>query len=352
MQRCGLLRHDAHTPDVLILTVGTPPVVDEQNTIPPHDEPLLNGLSWDLVQQVLTTLDELRVEPVTGFGSGLLLDFGVEALGSLAAGLALVEVCMAGLCDVQLSQRTLQGWGWPQITVQTDNPVEACLLSQYAGWRIRTDDYFAMASGPMRAAAGREPLFKRLEYREAAEVVVGILESSELPGEDVVRQIAHDCGVSPSHVALLVAPTSSLAGNLQVVARSVETAMHKLFEVGFDVTRVVSALGSAPVPPVADDDLIGIGRTNDAILYGAQVTLWCTGDDESLEELGPRIPSSGSAQHGRPFLDLFAEAGNDFYQLDPMLFSPAQVVMHNVETGRVHLFGTLNEELLAHSFGL
>jgi methenyltetrahydromethanopterin cyclohydrolase len=158
--------------------------------------------------------------------------------------------------------------------------------------------------------------------------------------------------VGEEQVALLVAPTSSLAGTMQIVARSVETALHKLLELDFDVTRIDSACGVAPLAPVAADDLTAIGRTNDAILYGGSVTLWVTGDDESIRALGPRVPASGSPLHGRPFLEIFREAGSDFYKIDPQLFSPAEIIFQNVETGNVHHFGSINEDVLRLSFGL
>ncbi|WP_437229819.1 methenyltetrahydromethanopterin cyclohydrolase [Planctomicrobium sp. SH661] len=312
----------------------------------------LNDLAWDLVHQLLAQLDELRIEPVEESGPGIVLDFGIEAAGSLAAGLALAEVCTSGLAEFTIAPGTLDSIGWPMLSSQTDNPVEACLLSQYAGWKLSTKNYFAMASGPMRAAAGQEELFKKLEYKEAGYGVVGVLESGRIPGPDVVKYVAKACGVSADHVALLVAPTASIAGNMQVIARCVETAMHKLFELKFDVNRVESAAGWAPISPVAEDDITAIGRTNDAILYGGRVTLWVNGDDESIRELGPRIPSSGSAMHGRPFLELFEAAGRDFYKMDPHLFSPAEIVLHNVETGRVHHFGGVREDVLRKSFGL
>ena len=140
-------------------------------------------------------------------------------------------------------------------------------------------------------------------------------------------------------MTLLVAPTASLAGGVQIVARSVETALHKLAELGFDLARIVSAHGTAPLPPVAADDLAAIGRTNDAILYGARVVLYVTGDDASLEAIGPQVPSSASRDHGEPFAAIFARYNHDFYAVDPHLFSPAEVVFQNIETGRVHAFG-------------
>jgi len=316
-----------------------------------QDASSLNDLAWDLVHQLLSQLDELRIDLVETSSPGIVLDFGVETAGSLAAGLALAEVCTAGLTEFSIVPGTLAGCGWPMLSAQTDNALESCLLSQYAGWKLKTSNYFAMASGPMRASAGREPLFEKLEYREAGYGVVGVLESNRIPDFEVVKHVAQTCGVTPEHVALLVAPTASMAGNLQVVARCIETAMHKLFELDFDVMRVESACGWAPISPVAADDLTAIGRTNDAILYGGRVTLWVNGDDESLRKLGPKVPSGASPMYGQPFLNLFEAAGRDFYQMDPHLFSPAEIVFHNVETGRVHHFGNINEEVLKRSFG-
>ena len=317
-----------------------------------EDEPTLNELAWDLVQQSLFAADELRIELLDEIAGATVIDFGVESIGSLGAGLALAEVCTAGLAEITLCPGEVGGRGWPHVFVTSDSPLEACLLSQYAGWRIGTDDYFGMGSGPMRAAAAREDLYDRFDYRESATHVVGVLESGEVPTEAAVREIAEKCSVETSNIALLVAPTASLAGNLQIVARSVETALHKLHELGYDVTNIESAAGWAPLPPVAADDLTGIGRTNDAILYGARVTLMVHGDDESIESLGPQIPSSGSTAHGRPFLEIFEQAGQDFYKIDPLLFSPAEVVLHNVETGRAHCFGEISPAVLRESFGM
>lgn len=312
----------------------------------------LNDLASQLIEDINESPDDYRISRQDDDSNGLLLDFGVEAEGGIEAGVALAAICMSGLADVSLTHGLIGDIGWPHVAVETDAPVAACLFSQYAGWQINVGKFFAMGSGPMRAVAAKEPLFDKLWYREEADVVVGVLETSKLPGPDVFEYIAQATQVEPENVVLCVAPTSSMAGNLQVVARSIETAMHKLHELGFDVNRIRSGYGTAPLPPVAKNDLEGIGRTNDAILYGARVTLWVVGDDESIAEIAQKVPSSGSSAYGKPFLEIFEAAGRDFYKIDPLLFSPAQIVFQNVETGRVHVAGKVNEDVLRASFGI
>ena len=106
----------------------------------------------------------------------------------------------------------------------------------------------------------------------------------------------------------------------------------------------------APLPPVAKDDLTGIGNTNDAILYGGEVTLWLSADDDRLAELIPRIPSSASADHGQPFGELFERYNRDFYKIDPLLFSPAVVNIVNLKSGRLFRAGKFMPHVLQRSF--
>jgi methenyltetrahydromethanopterin cyclohydrolase len=305
-----------------------------------------------LVSSLVDDLDSLRGVRHAIAGGGKLLDLGTKAEGSIEAGLRLAEICLAGLGRVSLVAGELGGITWPHLQVSTDHPALACLGSQYAGWQLSAGKFFGMGSGPMRAVSAREEVFTKLGIRESADEAIGVIETGRLPDEAVVKIIAEKTGVAPERVTLLVARTASPAGNVQVVARSVETALHKLFELGFDVHRIRSGFGVAPLPPVAPDDLKGIGWTNDAILYGGRVTLWVTGDDESLAEIGARVPASASSAYGKPFLEIFEEAGRDFYKIDPHLFSPAEIVLINLQTGRIHRFGHTDPEILRRSFSL
>jgi methenyltetrahydromethanopterin cyclohydrolase len=311
---------------------------------------LLNRRALGVVEAISAHAEERKVAVHSIEGGGWYVDCGIEARGGLLTGIDLARVCLGDLAKVSLVPGDIAGMAVPFVQVVTDYPVQACLASQYAGWALKDGKYFAMGSGPMRAAAGSEAIYEGIGYRETADAVVGVLESRKPPPPSIVAKIATACRVEPSEVALLVAPTASLAGGLQIVARSIETALHKLAELKFDVGRIVSAHGVAPLPPVAANDLAAIGRTNDAILYGARVVLVVKGDDASLEAIGPQVPSVASRDYGEPFAAIFARYNHDFYAVDRLLFSPAEVVFQNIDTGRMHAFGRLNPEVLARSF--
>jgi len=292
-------------------------------------------------------------------GGATVVDCGVEAAGSVAAGLLMARACMGGLGDVELVAGVFaaaafeNAWPttpWPAVTVASRAPLAACLAAQYAGWKVATADYFAMASGPIRAAIGREKLFDEIGHRERSQFAVGILETSALPSTDVCDRLAAEAGVAADRLILVAARTASIAGGIQIVARSLETALHKLHDLAFDLSRIVGGHGAAPLPPVPRKDLVAIGRTNDAILYGGRVVLEVTGDDESLVAVGPRCVSAGSASYGESFLTLFERAGRDFYAIYPALFAPAVIEFVNRDTGRRHAFGRLAPDVVARSF--
>ena len=119
---------------------------------------------------------------------------------------------------------------------------------------------------------------------------------------------------------------------------------------GFSRFQVVSGFGSAPLPPVAKDELSAIGRTNDAILYGGRVTIWVQAEDDQLAEIGPKVPACASPDYGAPFASIFARYNHDFYKIDPMLFSPAEIVLCNLKTGRSFAFGRTRGDVMYQSF--
>ncbi|GAA4461260.1 methenyltetrahydromethanopterin cyclohydrolase [Novipirellula rosea] len=290
---------------------------------------------------------------VSEIGGGTVLDAGIHTRGSLRAGIQLARLCMADQAEILIAPCDTATLGSNNaIFVCTDEPLKACLAAQYAGWPVQTDHYFAMGSGPMRAARGREEALVELKLVESADTVVGVLESDRLPDADVIAMIADQCSVAANQVRLAIAPSTSIAGSVQVVSRAIETAMHKLHELKFDVTNIVSATGHAPLPPPArpGDTVAGIGRTNDAVLYGATVSLWVDCDDDAVEAVAAKVPSNTSADYGQPFAKTFKQYEYDFYKVDPMLFSPAVVTIHNLHSGRTWNHGKIATDVLRQSF--
>ena len=312
----------------------------------------LNERAFRLADSMVQSAQSLRINVQQTQSGARIINCGILTDGGLQAGLALARICLAGLAEVSLVPGDIGGIPCPQVVVTTDQPVIACMASQYAGWQVNVGDFFAMGSGPMRAHYGKEKIFETIPGKETAPMAVGVLESRKVPDESVVTHLKEKLGLPGEKITLLVAPAASLAGNVQVVARSIETALHKLHELKFNLKQVVAGFGSAPLPPVSIGDLQAIGRTNDAILYGGRVTLWVQSDDAQLQEIGPKVPSCASKDHGAPFAEIFTRYSSDFYKIDPALFSPAQVIFHNLKSGKTHGFGRLEPELLLRSFFL
>lgn len=310
----------------------------------------LNERAHELANAIAADADDLGIAVLTLDCGTRVIDCGTEAAGNSEAGRRLAEVCLAGLATVTIESPDASvpdiGCNY-SVHVRTSNPLAACMASQYAGWELKGNKFFAMGSGPMRAAACRETIFQYIGNCEKPTRCVGVLETAKLPPNDVCESIAEKCGISTHNLTLLVARTASPAGTLQIVARSVETALHKLYELGFDLNRVVEGTGSAPLPPIGNTDLQAIGWTNDAILYGAVVRLKIRGEDLSCIS---QVPSSHSKDYGRPFEEIFQRYNGDFYSIDPFLFSPAVIEVESAETGEVVRYGQTAPEILAESF--
>ena len=257
---------------------------------------------------------------------------------------------MADLGHVAFTELAFGDQSYPGVQVWTDHPAVACMASQYAGWAINPDGYFAMGSGPLRAKARVEhELFGKLGYAEEASRGVLVLEGRTKPTDEVVSWVAGKANVAPAALTIAIAPTASLAGGVQIVARMIETGLHKMDTLGFDVTRVVSAIGTAPLAPTARSDMRGIGRTNDCVLYGSQAHYVVHAADGELKEIAERLPASASKDYGTPFYDIFKRYDNDFYKIDPMLFSPAEIWVESATSGKTFHAGRLNPDVLRAS---
>lgn len=310
----------------------------------------MNETANEIADNMADQADVLRVRTFRLPSGARVIDAGVEVEGGYDAGLALAEICMGGLGNVSCTPVQIGSSSHAGLLVWTDHPAVSCMASQYAGWAISVEKFFAMGSGPLRAQARVErELFEKLGYEEQADEGVLVLEGRTLPTDEVARWVAEKARMQPLQITFVVAPTASIAGGVQISARILETGLHKMETLGFDVRRVVSAIGTAPLPPVAKNDLRAIGRTNDCILYGGQARYTVRAGDAELEKLAEQVPASSSRDYGTPFYEIFQRYGGDFYQIDPLLFSPAEIWLTSTESGRTFHAGRLNPEVLEAS---
>jgi methenyltetrahydromethanopterin cyclohydrolase len=314
--------------------------------------PSVNTLAAPLVERLLREAQALGVAVRRDAGSPCVVDAGIAAPGSVAAGLLIAEICMGGLGHATLRHSADAGWPtW--LDVRSSAPVLACLASQYAGWSLAASKeetggkkFFALGSGPARALAQKEPLFAELHYRDRADRGVLVLEVDRPVPRVIVDKLLRDCALAPDALTLVLTPTTSLAGTTQVVARVLEVALHKAHQLGFDPAHIVEGSASAPLPVPGADTLAAMGRTNDAILYGGSVHLAVRGSAEAARELAMKLPSRNSREYGRSFAQIFADAQHDFYKIDPALFAPAQAWVSHLDSGRTWHAGALDLGLL------
>jgi methenyltetrahydromethanopterin cyclohydrolase len=314
----------------------------------------VNAQATGLVESMAADAAALRVNVTRGELGERLIDAGSKCLGGVAAGMRIAEICMGGLGHVALvPDASTPNWPWT-LVVRSSHPVIACLGSQYAGWNLAHKeegvDFYALGSGPARALARTEELFGHIGYADSCDSGTLVLESEQAPPPAVVEKVAKACMLTPQQLTFIYAPTQSLAGGTQVVARSLEVALHKTHELGFPLDRIVDGMAAAPLCPPHPDFVVAMGRTNDAIIYGGHVQLFVSGDAGDAKSLAERLPSSTSHHYGRPFAELFKSVNFDFYAMDKALFSPAKVIVTAIEHGVSFHAGELDLGLIHASF--
>jgi methenyltetrahydromethanopterin cyclohydrolase len=312
---------------------------------------MLNDNARQIAERMKRDAERLRVTVSTGPRGECLIDAGAKAPGSLEAGLAMAEAAMGGLGRIATVMER-GGTRYPlAVQVGSSQPALACLGSQYAGWNLSAGDYFAMGSGPARALARVEPLYEKFTYRDKAASALLILETAKPPPEAVVDKVAKATGIAADKLTFLYAPTQSLAGTVQIVARVLEVALHKAHDLGFPLDDIAEGVGIAPVPAPHPDFLTAMGRTNDAIIYGGSVQLFVRGSAAAARELAEALPSRASRDFGQPFAEIFKRFKGDFYAIDPLLFSPAEIVVSAIDSGDTFRAGGRDLAMLERSLG-
>lgn len=276
-----------------------------------------------------------------------LIDAGVHVRGGLFAGLRMIELATANLSSAAIIMSELGGELWPHVEIQTDQPYWSCFICQSGNRSISVGETKTIFSGPACLLADKQHFKDEYNVVDDSDCAILIMEGRVLPDDAVCEALAQQCGVQPSRLGIVVAPTASFAGTVQIAGRSVEATLQKLQVLGLDPYMVKSAVGRCPIASPGCDDLQALGMVNDILVRGSQVWLVVEGSgSDSILSMLPNILASTSHYFDRPFLEILTEAGQ-FFQIDKRYFGPAEISIVDLKNGSAWHAGKRDESRLA-----
>lgn len=305
-------------------------------------------------EKILPFAEQLNCKVITLKNGATVVDMGVEAPGGWMAGKLLVEATIGGMGHVDFGHFRLGELSLPSIDVYIDHPAEACLSSQFSGWKLPGKDIPGyinpIGSGPARAIARNDVFAQAWHYQDICHETVFAAQTQEIPGERIAEMIAEQCKLPVENVYILATKTASIAGSIQVCSRTVEPSVWRLHRKGFDISKIICGMGTCPIAPPVKDELKAMDRVNTALLYGVTVRYVVDCADEEIEAVINEAPFSGSKRYGERFIDLFEEGERDFYKVDKDIHTIAHYEFTNYATGRTFIGGVLREDMLKESF--
>ncbi|MFB6353185.1 MAG: methenyltetrahydromethanopterin cyclohydrolase [Halobacteriales archaeon] len=278
----------------------------------------LNRTAAELVDEAIDFADELRIDVHHLDNEAVVLDFGVEAAGGLEAGLLLAEIRTGGLATVATRQGELAGDPRPYVDLSTDHPALALGASRLAGWSLPDGLLGSGPAGLLRddaAAPDGAP-------EETFDFAVLAVEGTTLPDEALAEHVAGELDVPTAGTFLPTASAASVAGATARAADAAAAAIRRLEELGADPGRVLTASGTAPLPPVAADEPTARARAADAVAYAGRAHL-LVGDAVDRADALP----FGATEHAGPSFEARLADGAPDSSLPDGAVAPAAVTL-------------------------
>ncbi|MBD3193155.1 MAG: methenyltetrahydromethanopterin cyclohydrolase [Candidatus Heimdallarchaeota archaeon] len=304
--------------------------------------------------ELIENAEKLNVK-VQEINNATVIDCGINTPGSIEAGLLFVKISLGGLAKARINffeeliddRKTRV---FPEIHIETSQPVLATLGCQAASWNINKEGFVGMACGPGRALAKKpSKIYDLINYEDKDDLGILCIEANSLPNPKAVDYLARKCEVEKKNLRLLLVRTGCLVEYIQMAARSVELGVFKLVEqLGYPPENVLHAMGTGIIPPMIADDTVSNNRINNGLIYGTKLLLIVRSQPkDNLEELVHKISSQASPSYGKTFAELFEEAGNDFSNFDLTILAPSKIIINDIRTGNTYQQGEINTTLLS-----
>ena len=305
-------------------------------------------------EKIIPYAEQLNCRVIKLGNGATVVDMGVEMPGGYLAGKLFVEATIGGLGHVDFGTFSADDLTLPSIDVYIDHPATACLSSQFSGWKLPGKDIPGyinpIGSGPARAIAKNDIFSQCWTYQDIHHETVFGAQTQEVPDEAVAENIAEQCKLPVENVYILASKTGSLTGSIQVCSRTVEASIWRIQRKGFDISKVISGMGTCPIAPPIKDELYAMDRVNTALLYGVTVRYVVDCTDTEIEEVIEKLPFNASRRYGEAFIDIFEEGKRDFYIVDKDIHTVARYEFTNYATGRTFAAGVIRPDMLKQSF--
>ncbi|MEW6622069.1 MAG: methenyltetrahydromethanopterin cyclohydrolase [Bacillota bacterium] len=305
-------------------------------------------------EKIIPYAEQLNCKVFKLANGATVIDMGVEAPGGYMAGKLFVEATIGGMGHVDYGVFKEGDIEAPSIDVYIDHPQEACLSSQFSGWKLpgkNIPGYInPIGSGPARAIARNDIFSQAWTYQDICHETVFAAQTQELPDEAMAEDVAAQCKIPVENVYILAAKTGSLAGSIQVCSRTVEASIWRMNRKGFDISKIISGMGTCPIAPPIKDEFKAMDRVNTALLYGVTVRYVVDCTDEEVESVIDQLPFSASRRYGEPFAEIFEEGKRDFYIVDKDIHTVARYEITNYATGKTFRAGVIRTDMLKKAF--
>lgn len=287
-------------------------------------------------------------------GGATIVDMGLEADGSWQGAKLWVKAAHGGMADFTYGRMSVKGMDLPTAEVMIDDPMLSVIACEAGAWQLGEGEFAPVGSGPARAKANADRFAQKVEYEDPSSHVLLQMQINRLPEEEALRFVADACSIPLANLIVLVAPSASLVGAVQVASRAFEQCIISLARsTSFDISTIVYGYGAAPIPPVIKDETLAMGRINDALVYGGSGGMWLRHhDDDEVRRTAEALPFSVQAgeDYGKGYAEIYETYGRSLFNIPAKLDSPAKIMMTNMLTGTVAVAGKIDEDVLYRSF--
>lgn len=314
----------------------------------------LNEAAMEIISPILDDPTRYGALITKSSGGATIVDMGIEADGSWLGAKMYVEAAHGGMAELTYGRMRIKDLDLPSANVMIDNPMLSVIGCEAGAWSLGEGEYAPVASGPVRAKARVDRWAQRVDYEDPSDYVLMQMQTRRMPDDETLEFVAESCGIPMANLTVIVAPSASLVGSVQVGSRAFEQCVISLARnSSFDISTIVYGYGSAPVAPVIKDEVLAMGRINDALVYGGSGGMWLRHrDDEEVRRAAEGLPFSVQAgdDYGKGYAEIYAAYGHSLFDIPARLDSPAKIMMSNMLTGSVFTAGAIDEDAIYRSF--